>query len=392
MTTPNNVSEEDVIKLVGERIDKIKSLGQRISEHPIYLFTHSIPGVDNEINEFPAQLACSVPNGVWSKIEDESRIVDSLSSYYKLFALGLSADVNSHFVAWVEPYLFASIDVYGTTVSVPVYDRTKEPNLFLGVVGVDFVMPALDEALGVTNESSKESISRVVKHSAARCPRLELGECVMESYRRQSSAEDPLAFCPGSSNNCSDTEFVQIEEQKCSGASDYPISLWDNVEKRDLSLLEAVCCHVGADILERSCPAPPDKSDANLGLIVGISACGACVMVAVALFLYFRCSKRVSRTITEQQERYPRRWSPPPSPINPNFDHLRFEPSAPSALEVTSQNDNGESEHNDDFENGTSSIMSKDIPSESSQIDENLGNPQENRQSDDLEYHRAVNY
>ncbi|KAL7565258.1 hypothetical protein ACA910_014553 [Epithemia clementina (nom. ined.)] len=249
MTQPEGVAEQDVIELIDSRIQKTgASLNQ-----PIFLFTYSVPGTSSEINEFPSQLACSVPNGVWSKIEDERKIVESLSSYYKLFTLGLGADVNKDFVAWVEPYKFASVDVVGTTVSVPVYDRSKEPALFVGVVGIDFVMRALNKALGVTDGSSDESIRRVVERSTARCPRLDLGDCLLESYRRSSGAGD-LALCP-STNNCTESDFIQIEEQKCPTISDYTKDVWINVDKMNVSVSEATCCSVaGQDIFADTCP------------------------------------------------------------------------------------------------------------------------------------------
>ena len=56
-----------------------------------------------------------------------------MSSYYELFALELDRD---GIATWVEPYIFFSRDVLGTTVSVPVYYRNIEminlPNMLLG--------------------------------------------------------------------------------------------------------------------------------------------------------------------------------------------------------------------------------------------------------------------
>ena len=49
------------------------------------------------------------------------------------------------FAAWVQPYQFVTSDTLGTTVSVPVYERSKD--------GKDFSMEALNAALGVHNEN-----------------------------------------------------------------------------------------------------------------------------------------------------------------------------------------------------------------------------------------------
>ncbi len=74
-----------------------------------------------------------------------------MSSYYKLFALGLGDKRNKYFVAWVEPYSYATGGDKGTTVSAPVYDRSVNPPLFIGVVGVDFTVKFMEEIVGGTD-------------------------------------------------------------------------------------------------------------------------------------------------------------------------------------------------------------------------------------------------
>jgi von Willebrand factor type A domain len=91
---------DEVIDMVKTRLLASK---KKLGDRPIYLFTYSIqnPGVDG----LPAKLACSFPdNGIWTRIDTDENIVDSLSNFYKFFALGLGNDVNKDFVAWVEPY------------------------------------------------------------------------------------------------------------------------------------------------------------------------------------------------------------------------------------------------------------------------------------------------
>lgn len=39
-------------------------------------------------------------HGVWSRINEPSEIVDSLSSYYEVFTLGLGSGNNADFTAW----------------------------------------------------------------------------------------------------------------------------------------------------------------------------------------------------------------------------------------------------------------------------------------------------
>jgi hypothetical protein len=114
---------------------------------------------------------------------DASFIVESFESYYTLFALGLGQNRNENFVAWVEPYNFATGGVLGTTVSAPVYDRSKDPPIFVGVVGIDFTMAAFNKALG-SEAGSQEALDRVILASTANCPSLDLSICKLERYGR----------------------------------------------------------------------------------------------------------------------------------------------------------------------------------------------------------------
>ena len=192
MTDPENIQEIDVINLVKARLDQTVAA----TGNPALLFSYSV-SEDDDVHAFPKQLACSTDFGVWSKIVDPREIVDSLTSYYNLFALGLGQGKNEDFVAWVEPYEFATGGVLGTTVSAPVYDRSTEPALFVGSVGFDFTLAAMDAAAG-SEAGSQEVLDRVVLASTAKCPSLNLTLCELESFRRQGSAGDE-ALC---TSNC----------------------------------------------------------------------------------------------------------------------------------------------------------------------------------------------
>ena len=222
MTDPPSIDETDVINLVTARLDDIAAA----SGNPVLLFTYSV-SEDNGVHTFPKQLACSTDYGVWSKIVDASEIMDSLTSYYTLFALGLGQGNNEDFVAWVEPYSFATGGVLGTTVSAPVYDRSKQPALFVGVVGFDFTLASIDKALGV-DSGSQEALDRVVLASTANCPSLNLTLCELESFRRQGLAGDE-ALC---TSTCMESDFVEIEAEKCPFVADYPQDLWNNTNNQ----------------------------------------------------------------------------------------------------------------------------------------------------------------
>jgi Mg-chelatase subunit ChlD len=278
MTLPKGVTEQDVMDLVASRLN---NTSHQIEE-PIYVFTYSVSGGNPEVDEFPRKLACST-GGVWSKIENEDDIVESLSSYYKFFALGLGTGANKDFTAWVEPYVYIPGDTVGTTVSAPVFDRTKTPNLFLGVVGIDFTLDALDAALGIqSGTDSNESFRRIVQRSTAICPALNLTTCELESYRRQGTVGDQ-ALC---SNVCKEADFVQVEEEKCPAVDDYPHDLWKNRLYQNVDFLDKVCCRVGE--AKAGVVAVPDstcfvknRGNSNVAVIVGCAGGGAVVFLAV---------------------------------------------------------------------------------------------------------------
>jgi hypothetical protein len=273
MTEPPQITEQEVLDLVSFRITQTNLLLPK----PILMFTYSV-SEQNAVHELPFKIACSTEFGVWSKVTTNGRIVDSLSSYYLLFALGLGSNQNEDFVAWVEPYLFTTGNTLGTSVSVPVYDRSKSPPLFLGVVAVDLALAALDTALGVTagSEGSQQSIERVARAAIAVCPVLDLATCELESFRRQGAAGDE-ALC---TSNCSGADFVQVEAQQCPAVSDYPSELFMNRGLLGRSYEERVCCKVGETTPSDECPEG-SGGGGSIGLIIGIVA-GVVVLLGLA--------------------------------------------------------------------------------------------------------------
>eukprot|EP00977_Amphora_coffeiformis_P015582 scaffold4562_cov178-Amphora_coffeaeformis.AAC.11 len=271
-----NATTTDVLALVRERTLRAR----QVLTKPVVLFTFSV-SESQQVHELPSKLACSTEYGLWSKVTSDEEIVNSLSSYYRLFALRLGEDQNEEFAAWVEPYAFATGDVLGTTVSVPVYDRTKNPNLFLGVAAVDISITALDSALGITattpgmgSAESIERVSRVAYATAANCPVLDLGLCALESVRRQGLAGDE-ALC---TNNCTLEDFVQVEEELCPFVTDYPSDLWVSTANDGVPFVGRACCIIGENAPSDECPAQLDTSRLGegsssafpIGAIVGI--------------------------------------------------------------------------------------------------------------------------
>lgn len=209
----------------------------------------------------------------------------------KILLLGLSHIVshlpphncktNTLLLEWVPG------NALGTTVSVPVYDRSKEPHLFLGVVGIALALSALDQALGIANFTSNESFERVVKRSAVRCPVIELNQCEIESYRRQGIAGN-AALC---SQNCTESDFVAVEEQSCPFVSDYPRNLWANIEFQGSVSQGNGCCIIEGE-MSMECPIEVSTSNSRDSMVivsVGVAVgTVACVAIAILTFRWLR--------------------------------------------------------------------------------------------------------
>lgn len=331
--SPGTYTETQVIEYVKSSLQQVD---QRIG-HPTLLFTYSVSELA-EADEFPRDLACAVDAGVWSKIESEDEIFDSLTSYYHLFALGLGSDKNEDFTAWVEPYVYSTGGVLGTTVSAPVYDRDKDPPLFLGVVGFDMRMSAVGIALG-GDEST--SLQRIIRQSTAKCPSLELTLCELESFRRRGSAGD-FSLC---TSNCTASDFVEIEPQKCGVEHDYPKDLWVNTQEEGLTYEERSCCVVGeseaavewpeicfATDNESSGTAPSTNSspaDNGMSSSTVIALAVAVTVFAVACFAigcYMYRKKRIACTAPKPTS------SNLPPPIRPPAMNPQYHPSAPTEI------------------------------------------------------------
>ncbi|KAL7568063.1 hypothetical protein ACA910_020781 [Epithemia clementina (nom. ined.)] len=155
LTDGQNTEGPDLGNVTALVDQRIKDISARLTQS-VLLFTYSI-SEDSEVHAYPNHVVCSVEFGHWSKISQDNKIVASLSSYYRWFSLSVGTENNKDFAAWVEPYQFQTGNAWGTTVSVPVYDRSKSPPLFLGVVGVDVSLDALDAALATFGANATTS-------------------------------------------------------------------------------------------------------------------------------------------------------------------------------------------------------------------------------------------
>ena len=125
-------------------------LYRHITEKNIFnatIFTYALgEGADEEALK---NIACN-SGGIYANIPDGGDLIEQMSAYYKLYAILQGGAENMNFTTWVEPYLYSS-GVMGTTVSAPVFDRSGNPPLWIGVVGVDFTISELEQAVGGTD-------------------------------------------------------------------------------------------------------------------------------------------------------------------------------------------------------------------------------------------------
>lgn len=270
---PDGYGENGVINFVNQRTEQLAAEFGRNAT----VFTFSLgQGADHAVTK---SIACST-NGIWTPVDDSTGdLVTAMSSYYKLFALGLGEGGNEDFAAWVEPYGFANpAGKMGTTVSVPVFDRSVSPPLFLGVVGVDMYMDGIEQVLG-ENATSSSMLRRFVSLSTANCPKIELSECELDALRFLGGGTE--ATC----GICNSTNYTGIVPEKCPFQSDLPNNLWQNTKMEGMSYTERACCESDGIEPSESCPAEAEEVEpvAIIGIVMSIlvvlcCCCGCCFL------------------------------------------------------------------------------------------------------------------
>ena len=177
------------------------------NQKPVLFFTFSISGPDQNDYEFLRKLTCLTEFGVWSEIKSfGDQNFDGLNSYYRLIAYGIGKKGDNDFVTLVEPYEFITGGVIGTTLAAPVYhlSTTGGPPLFLGVVGINLPLIAMEKIL------EQEDVTAYLKgkliYSTASCPNLNLSQCELDTIRGL------LAHC---SSNCSGNEDISDQATQC---------------------------------------------------------------------------------------------------------------------------------------------------------------------------------
>ncbi|EJK76792.1 hypothetical protein THAOC_01427 [Thalassiosira oceanica] len=236
-------------------------------------------------------IACNT-GGLWTSIDDGGDLLSAMSGYYKLFSIGLGDDSNMDFVSVVEPYEDFTSGKHMTTFSgwSPVYDRSVTPHLFLGVVGVDQPMDALERILG-EDASSSAMLKRFISLSTAMCPNINLVECYLEQLRLIGGGED--AMCGTCPDNLSVTSIIPEE---CPFVSDLPNDIWANTDLEGMDFEEKSCCAQDPGNGQESCSAwspGEDFSAGGLGPIGFAIIAGLSVLVGCCCCFFFVVKKAV---------------------------------------------------------------------------------------------------
>ena len=293
------------------------------------LFTYSFgSGTDSVV---PKEIA-SANDGIWASIRDGGDLSESMGAYYKYFAYGLSGDENKDFVAWVAPCAYSTTGELGTTASAPVYDRSVDPPVLAGVVGLDFSFAAMERALGKEGEQSKNAVlERIVERSIAACPKLELSPCQLQSLREFGSGDNKNSEALCSIATSCDTN--PLKSPLCSGTTvSYPNEIWNNDNNRGRSYEEKVCCTVGDEPREANKLTFEEVKDlvctetSNVGMIIGI-AVGGVVVLFCGAFIYMRRRKGKTASpyegFTSGKNTYQQTTTPSAFPVNHQTDPLK---------------------------------------------------------------------
>jgi hypothetical protein len=282
------------------------------------LFTYSIGKAsdDETLEDFPKRLACET-NGVWSRIDDDDKSNSTCQSqrpYFELFALGRGNPPRPDFVTWVDPYIFSTGRVEGTTVSAPVYDQTS--GTLLGVVGMDIFMALLEQTLDGNKDRTQSKLQDEIRKSQqAQCSNpLDWTECQLELFRG-SGANCP-ANCTTIAAAADDCNITTHGLPLCTGATaDFPTTLWAGVKPtlRDMTYEQRVCCKKEGDTAPSdTCGVPSTAAAAvavavadggqwnalALGLTVGLAVAAWIICVLVA-WIWVKVWRRKDSSIPE---------------------------------------------------------------------------------------------
>lgn len=181
---------------------------------------------ENADTSLVKRFACST-NGIWRHLGDDESVdlFSAMSSYYKLFTIGIADSEHYDYLSWVEPFYFTIDQRWGVSVSVPVFDRSVTPYYLLGVGGISMYMDSLERIHGENTTTSllKEWIKTT--SSLKDCSAIDPTECQLDTLRFLGGGKN--ATC-GLCN--SDNYNAGIVKEVCPSNTTFPIDLWHNIE------------------------------------------------------------------------------------------------------------------------------------------------------------------
>ncbi|KAL3768132.1 hypothetical protein ACHAWU_002690 [Discostella pseudostelligera] len=281
---------EKVINLVQTRIEELEANFTRKAT----IFAYSLG--DESDREVMKQIACNT-GGIWTHISDDNKdnLISVMGAYYQWFAAGLGAgEGNENFVAWVEPYIFSSDGKLGTSVSVPVYDRTVYPYVFLGVVGVDIYMDAISKIMKVNATEATDWMKNEWIIRDDECPSIVPTECQLEALRSRGGANATCGRC---------SRFEDILPMPCSTQtmSVYSNGLWVNVDYQGQEYDEKACCNKCSDDIPDPPPDPVEEKEKK-AMIVSIAVAASVLAVGLIAALIYRYRNREEVKEVEEVE------------------------------------------------------------------------------------------
>lgn len=221
----------------------------------------------------PRDIACA-NQGIHQHIDNGVNPLNAMAQYYKFLAVGVEANESSAKPRWSEPY----VDAFGmgrmTTVSRPVYDRSRAYPVFVGVAEVDVPLGIL-LALGTEDEVRLALSSR-----GKSCPIYNVTSCRLQILRQEAGYA-----CPAPAPTVASCQAIVEEAATCStgvsgGAN---AMLCDKLEwSRQVSSFgvkpyaEVVCCE--------TCGL---SAGAIAGIVVG-SVAGVAIIGAIIWMVFFK--------------------------------------------------------------------------------------------------------
>jgi Mg-chelatase subunit ChlD len=215
-------SEDETSKVINFVVEQSEGLAASSGRNTI-VFAYSV-GEDADTS-LVKRIVCKT-GGLWKHIGDNvfEDLIDELSPYYKLFAMGLSDEEHDENIAWVEPYLIKLLGRWGISVSAAVFDRHVTPYHLVGVAMISIYVDTLESVHG-ENTTTALLQEWVQKTLIKDCPVIDRTECQLEALRFLGGGKN--ATCGVCNNTGYDASIVP---ETCSSNISLPIDLWYNIE------------------------------------------------------------------------------------------------------------------------------------------------------------------